>query len=531
VSEHRFPIMGDRTKIMLGRAGLMERIWNGLTKPTPSNLSIIGPRYIGKSVIVNALVQRLDKERSPYRFVLCWPLGRVAPQSDHEFIAELCDRLIETLSRLPAETADFRAHLTGHSYQNLKEVADFLDEEGMSLLMVWDGLDKPLGQGNLSRQLWDELRSLFYGRKHRIITVSRRPLSELLSSQEAISSPFWNIFDMNPVRVGPFDDRDRDLIIGLLSDYHFEPGAKTELFNWSGGLPPLFLEILNQVIDDIPPGSVTNEDVNRAALKALDLLRGVISDIWQDCPAEARDLYTSLMERRDFNCSGAGRQEMNCLIEMGFARQAGNKLMASCRMLDHYIRDQKEDASSMGRLFGSWEAYRLNIRSLLEKRLAHITRFDDRLFHLVEQVINDIPDYPDDCLNNLNNIRDCALKLIWQREFGPAMCTPQAIVSYWAEPPRNGHKLIETMVQSNCWNVPTDPLDQIRLLGLLTGSHRQFDNRAKTASKDSYVLIDAIHNFRNRGQHPDGQAIHLGVAVAAIMACLELLACLERELG
>jgi hypothetical protein len=87
------------------------------------------------------------------------------------------------------------------------------------------------------------------------------------------------------------------------------------------------------------------------------------------------------------------------------------------------------------------------------------------------------------------------------------------------------------MMQTNCWDVSADPLDQIRLLGLLTGSHRNFDARAKATSKDTYVLIDAIHNFRNRAQHPDGQSIHAGVAVAAIIACLELLACLERELG
>ncbi len=32
-------------------------------------------------------------------------------------------------------------------------------------------------------------------------------------------------------------------------------------------------------------------------------------------------------------------------------------------------------------------------------------------------------------------------------------------------------------------------------------------------------------------QHPHGQSIRIGVAVAALMACIELLACLEREIG
>jgi hypothetical protein len=62
-------------------------------------------------------------------------------------------------------------------------------------------------------------------------------------------------------------------------------------------------------------------------------------------------------------------------------------------------------------------------------------------------------------------------------------------------------------------------------------SHRNFDSKAKATSKDTYVLIDVVHNFLNRGQHPDGQFIHLGVAVATVMTCLELLACLEHEMG
>jgi hypothetical protein len=162
--------------------------------------------------------------------------------------------------------------------------------------------------------------------------------------------------------------------------------------------------------------------------------------------------------------------------------------------------------------------------------LAHISRFDDRLYRLVERAIDDIPDYPDDCLNNLTGIRDCALKLIWQREFGPERRIPQDVIAYWTVSPREQHKLVRDMMQTSCWDVPTDPLDQIRLLGLLTGSYRNFDTKAKATSKDTYVLTDAIHNFRNRAQHPDGQSIHLGVAVAAIMTCLELLGCLEREM-
>ena len=530
MSDSKFLILGADVPPMLGRSGIMNRLWSDLTKTTPSNLSIVGPRFVGKTVIMNALAQRVAKEESPYTFVLHWHLGHISPVSDDDFITRLCEQLRESLSQSQADTSEYRKHLEDHSFSNLSEVSDFLDEEGLPILMLWDGFDKPLGQGKLTGHVWDQIRTLFYGKKHKIVTATRKPLSDLIRSQDAITSPFWNIFDMNPVRIDAFDEQDREAIIGELSVHSFQVGAKSELYNWSSGFPPLFLELLNQIAFDTPKGHIDNEMVNRAAKKAAENLTDVISAMWQDCPAGAKDLFIHLVDRGDLHFSDVERYEAACLIEKGFAKRIGNKLIASCRMLEEHIEVAKPNTGSMARLFGSWDVYQANIRSLLERRLAHISRFDDRLYRLIERAIDDIPDYPDDCLNNLTGIRDCALKLIWQREFGIGMCVPQAIVSYWTEHPRTRNRLIDNMMQSNCWDVPTDPLDQIRLLGLLTGSYRNFDIKAKATSKDTYVLIDAIHNFRNRAQHHDGQAINLGVAVAAIMTCLELLGCLEREM-
>ncbi len=66
-----------------------------------------------------------------------------------------------------------------------------------------------------------------------------------------------------------------------------------------------------------------------------------------------------------------------------------------------------------------------------------------------------------------------------------------------AEYPRNGHKLIDSMMQSNCSEVPSVPLDQIRLMGFLTGSHQNLDSEATATLKDSYVLTDAVHNLKS----------------------------------
>jgi len=369
---------------------------------------------------------------------------------------------------------------------------------------------------------------MFYGKKHKIVTATRKPLSELIRSQDAITSPFWNIFDMSSVRVDAFDEQDREAIIGELSAHSFQAGAKTELANWSAGFPPLFLGVLNQIAADIPSGLVDNDNVNRAAKKALENLSDVISMMWKDCPASAKDLYTHLVDRGNLLFADVGKDEKSCLIEKGFALKSGNKLKASCRMLQEHIQGAGPDAGSMARLFGLWDDYQANIRSLLERRLTHISRFDERLHRLVARAIEDIPEFPDDCLNNLTSIEERALDLIWQREFGKSKTIPQEILDYWYQVDPFG-RIVQRLKEQERATVPDDRGLQCGILQLLTGGRMKFESRAISATKDTYVLINAIHSFRNRDQHPGNLTMHVGVAVAAIMSCLELLACLDRE--
>lgn len=514
---------------MLARRGIMQRLWDDLTKTTPSNLTVIGPRFAGKTVIMNALASRVVAGNSPYEFVLQWHLGHIAPVSDEDFLTQLCDQLRDVLRRKDDGYAGHREYLAEYQFSTLKEVTDALDSDGKPILMLWDGFDKPLGQGRLSAHLWDQMRTIFYGKKHKIVIAARSPLSELIRSQDAISSPFWNIFDMYPVRVGVFDDTDVDEILNSLSEMSFPKGARTELINWSAGYPPFFLEVLNQTVDLLPPGTVDNEVVNTAALRAIEHLSDIISSLWEDCPEGTKDIYRLLTERGELLFSDVGKDERACLIEKGFAKQAGNKLILSCRMLQEHIRGASPDAGTMARLFGNWKSYESNIRGLLERRLAHIPKFDERLYRLVSRALEDIPEFPDDCLNNMTSIEERALDVIWQREFGNSRTIPTEIIVYWTTSPRNENYLIKEMMAGNSWVVPSDRTRQIRLLQILTGSQQNFESKAKATSKDTYVLINAVHSYRNRNQHSAGQEMHVGVAVAAIMTCLELLACLDRE--
>ena len=516
---------------MLGRSKIIERLWNDLTKPTPSHLSVVGPRFSGKTVLVHGLRDRMHTAENPYVAVVIWDLGHKTPSSDQEFMVFLCQTLGEGLKAAGNEYGDHMLSLTSGDYTEIAEVMDAIDDEGAKVLMLWDGFDKPLSGGTLTRNLWDNLLDLCRKPSFRLVTSTRKELHHLIRDEKSVTSDFWGVFQ-GIVRIGKFDSDDVDEILTGLTGLEFKAGAKTELENWSGSLPPLLLETLNQIVESNPSGQIDNTKVNELAASATsgEKLARLLASLWADCTAGEQDLYRILVERGELSVAETGKEERRALLELGIALQSGSKIRPTCRMLQEHIKGDAPDAGSMARLFGTWDGFRSNIRSLLERRLAHIAPFDERLLRLVGGAIADIPDFPDDCLNNLTNIRERALNLIWLYEFGVELTTPEQIVAYWTTSPRVDDNLVQDMMRTAQWAVPSDPLRQIRLLGLLTGSMRNFESKARAVSKDTYVLLSVIHSFRNRAEHSDGQPMDVGVAVAAIMACLELLVCLEREL-
>jgi hypothetical protein len=281
---------------------------------------------------------------------------------------------------------------------------------------------------------------------------------------------------------------------------------------------------------------ITDEGVNTAAKLTLADIGENLTILWEnDCTPSARNLYRLLVERGEVLATGIGKDDVQCLVFQGFAERDGNKLKPACRLLRAHVDASLPDAGTLARLFESWDSYRREIRSVLELRLKQIPIFNARLHRLVKKSIEDVPDFPDDCLNSLSQIEEQALDLIWDRELGASRHIPNDAVAHWTIDPRTKVRLVKERMETssprfNDWRMPTSRSDQVGFLQLLTGSRSDFDYKAKRVSKDTYVLINAIHTFRNRNEHPDGQKIHEGVAVAAMMTCLELLSCMSREL-
>ncbi|REJ90689.1 MAG: hypothetical protein DWQ35_15935 [Planctomycetota bacterium] len=537
MTDTMFPIRSTDHVPMIGRQALLDSIWGKLTKASPDNLSIVGPKDIGKTVLLNALVERAKQDDSPYSLVIYWQLGYAPPQSDHEFIQQLSDLLFAAMGTDTNTYAEARSEIekgresdAGVSFMLLREIMeDIQNYLEKSVLMIWDGFDKPLSQALLTGQLFGNLRDLFYGKRHRVVTATRKTQTELARNKQVEDSPFWNMFDVNPVRVGPFDENDIEhaLSSALLT---INQGGRKELANWTGGHPVLLLSLLNTLMAS-GDSELTNEHVNVAAGKVASELSDFLDKLWTECTASAKNAFQLIVENDSLDKDRIGKEETRYLLARGFAVRDGAKIKSSCRLFEQHVRGAKPDTGTLDRLFGSWEAYQNEIRTLLELRMKQIRIINARLHKLVSQCLGDIPDYPDDCLNNLTRIEELALDLIWQHEFDGAQAIPNDLVAYWTQHPRDSDKVIKKRMEDNDWDLPRDRLKQLVILQRLTGSAPDFEAKAKSVSKDTYVLLNAIHQFRNRTEHADGQHIHVGVAVSGVLLCIELLSCLERELG
>src|ERR1700730_15770629 len=104
----KFPILGTSVAEMLGRRAIMSKMLGALTKPTPDHLQVVGPRFAGKTVILNELARRLRQAGTPYTAVSIWDLGHQTPGSDELFMQDFARELS---SALAVNHSDYAEHL------------------------------------------------------------------------------------------------------------------------------------------------------------------------------------------------------------------------------------------------------------------------------------------------------------------------------------------------------------------------------------------------------------------------------------
>ncbi len=521
MADRRFPILGTTVPPMLGRAAVLQKMTGALTKAIPDHLQVVGPRYAGKTVILHELADRLRKATSPYSAVLVWDLGHQTPGTDAHFMHSFARELSAALR---SNHPDYAEHLKGpldNPYQDIAEVLDLLKDEGAKVLAIMDGFDKPLSNGQLTRNLWDQLRELALKPSLRLVTASRRTLRDLIRNPDAQTSDFWNIFDPTPVRVGCFDENDLTAVLAMMPEWSLAAGAKTELWNASNGFPVLALGVLNAVCETGAAGAVGPDAMNAACDSAFAAVRDELDALWSDCPPSCQDLLKRVVGEGSVGRAGIAAADADALLERGFVYFGSNKLQRPSRLLTRYLDEQPHEGNALVRLFGSPDAYDKNLKNVLERRIGHINNLDPTLKQYLELGATQLPGHPTVFLSNVRGIVDKAFELIWKTEL-PGKRIPSEWMSIWEYNKEGGIDKWKTTFPQG--------VHRVRLLNLMTGTEKSAPC-AKRVTKGTYALMNATHGFGDFGQHQEGASVTPGTAYAVLHLCIELAAAITSELS
>lgn len=517
-----FPIFGTTDISLIGRAAILQKLVAALSKPVPDNLQVVGPRFVGKTVILRALALRLREAESPFSAVVFWDLGHQTPATDDEFMRQFARELSEALREHHPDYATYLKDAAGSAYPEIAEVLDLMKDEGAKVLVIMDGFDKPLSNGQLTRNLWDQLRELALKPSLRLVTGSRRTLRVLIRSPEAQTSDFWNVFNSSPLRVGCFDEDDITAALGRVHGLQLADGARTELWNATNGCPVLALSVLNAACGtNAAAKALTHEVMLAACNDAYPSVRETIGTLWDGCSSSAQDLMRQVLMVGAVTVSPPNRADADALAELGFVRVAANKIQKPSRMVQSYLEERPGEGSSLAYLFGSSGAFEKNLKSVLERRIAQITNIDPDLERYLRRSVDDLPDHPNVLLTSVRGIVERALALIWAAEL-----TDHRIPDGWFDTWRyNGDRGYDDWRSK----FPKGGA-RVRLLDLMTAS-RNSNPCAKHVTRGTYVLANAAYSFGDFGQHQEeGGVVSLGTAYVALHLCVELAAALAREL-
>ena len=526
MTENPYRVLGFPPPL-LGRKALLRRIKRHLEKPSPDHVSVVGPAHYGKSVLLRHLAKEYPSESGGYLTTVHVDLRHGTPRSDGAFKRRLGEEIKKVLQPYRLELSEWIDVEDPAVHDLLGLVLGELEGEGARILVVLDGFDYVLDGPGLTRNLWDQLRSLAQKTSLRLVTGSRRPLRELCRTEESRTSDFWEIFYDTPVRVAALDDPDWDPFLQPLLDAGCEPdvSARKEIANWTGGVPVLVCALLHELWDRHRGARVSKPEIDAAAETILEGRLELLAALWEACDLDLRADLGALADA-DIPLTDISDDRRRTLEERGFGRVSKNRLRGSCRLIQRYARRQAPALTNLTRLFGTASDFETHVGSLLELRLRQIAGqgVDSILENFVNRAVKEIND-PELAINGIRGIVERALVLIWKAELPPQRTLPPHWLTEWR------HGGITNFPQDQV-KLPRGSGRQCHVLRLITGSDRS-SRQSKYVTKTTSLLVEHLHSVGNFGQHrsqyPETD-ISVGFAAAVVLAAISLVESLTSDL-
>lgn len=497
MTSNPYQVLGPSVPRMLGRTALVRRIESHLSKASPDHVSVVGPAYYGKSVLLEHVADAHRAKSAHYLTTVSIDLRHAGIRSDGDFKRRFADNLKAALRPHRANVAEYLDIEDENIHELLGLVFDDLASESSRVLVVLDGLDHVLAGADLTRTLWDQLRTLAQKPSLRLVAGSRLPLREVCRTEESRTSDFWEIFNPTPVRVGALDEKDLDAFMEPLSDggCTLDGSARKEISNWTGGVPLLACALLGRLWNIRGDTStLSKRNIDQAAAAVLDEQRDLLGALWDDCDVELRaDLAT--LASAEVPRAELSERRLRGVVDRGYGRMAGTRLRSACRLMQRYAEQQEAAIANLKRLFGSSAGFETNIRSVLEMRLEQVaTPQTDRLLRdFVNRAVRDLDESPELAVNVVRGIATRALALVWEAELPPDQTLPSDWLHEWQ------HAGLKN-IPDDRGKLPGGFGHQCNILRLLTGTEK-VRRQSRYVTKTTCLLIDHLKSVGDFGQH------------------------------
>jgi Cdc6-like AAA superfamily ATPase len=506
-----------------GREKEMAKIRHRLEADSPGNVSVVGPRYIGKTVFLNAVAAHFSASSKHFDSCLYWNVGHHTPEDDSSFYREFAKQVSKALTSVNPEVAEY-LNSDEADYEILADGFSTLAEKGQRLLAIVDSLENLRYNAKLTKNLWDSLRALAEMPSLRFLMGSQIPLHEVCALPEARTSPFWNLFP-ETITIAAFNEDDWAQMLAPFTDrgIGFDKGARTELLKATGGIPFLLSALCERLWEETPSDSLINDETIQRLLKRfdgdktfVDRMRDKLDDLWAVCEEEERGVIAELSAGTALESGSMSRPCLLSLKTRGVVREEGRALKL-CTTVDEYVKLYNRQATELPRLFGSKDHYDRNIKTVLKLRFNQLQGVDERLLKCVKYALEKF-DEPELVVQEIRGLVNLAFAFIWDREL-PDRQIPPDWTAAWKMPDLDGYR---AEIKPPEGRVPGGGA-RCYLLNLMTDTRKAGTTRV---SRPTFYMIDYLHSVGDFGQHLDGTRVPEGfihsVCLTAIEMCEQL---------
>ncbi|MDP2316694.1 MAG: ATP-binding protein [Pseudomonadota bacterium] len=507
------------TSTFWGRKALLAQLDALLSKSDPDNVSVVGPRGMGKTSLLRELARRYAAGKGDFVSACYVDLKHRRLDLAHPVFGPVAEAMQRSLRALGPDNefsllADELDPASPNVFNMLRRITiDDLAAVRRPILLALDGCDAVLKSTVAPRAAWDGLCNLADEGGVRFVTGSRRRLGDLCRDDDASSSDFFlrfkQLIELRPIGTDEWGD------VFAVWGVDAAKGARDECHGWTGGHPAL-VAALGETLQGLKPLSIAAVSSSGSALvsRAHDALVGIWKDVGVEGQADLAAIAKSTVHAASFN-----KKRLDALSGHGLVRQVGGELRCASRAVEMYALEHGTAATDLQRLFGNRELFASNIRQVLEFRSAQIAISDKDLREHLRRALADV-EHPRFCLNQFRGLASRALDMLYMIE-APGWKFPAAWLAQWSKAPNSrwpGDK-----------GFPTgDRGRQCQLLREIVDDSKS-PRLATMVSRRTAALVDQIKSYGDLGQHLD-DTVDGSVAVAACFAALEMCDSLTRDL-